>query len=388
MSQESINKLTDMMVAAFKASALDEKYAKASKKTDDGEGMDPVGKGDADIDNDGDSDESDEYLAKRRKAIGKSISKDKKESADAFVIKASVAKSAGKKKFEIGDKEYPVTVKKDVRKESVEDLVEANYTDLSTWLQAALDPAGSDVSFFGGKFKILVGRNKFHTWDTKKGKGSVMESVELDEAVNGTDFKYSFEMYASDTILGNSLKRISGTAKKGFSVYTSNSAQTDTVEKVLKSVNSSLGSNLKIDKQGAAVGGKLWVIKEEVNLIEGFKKGDKVTVKNAKSYDSLAKPEVSGVVGGMNGDKVMVKVGTGSMNVDPKDLMKESVDLLEGAIGDYKELIKFATSDGGSDKGDMLKAAALMAKGDKPALDKLMASMDKYPASIVKEYAS
>lgn len=40
------------------------------------EEMDPVGKEDDDVDNDGDSDESDEYLKKRRKAISKSISKE------------------------------------------------------------------------------------------------------------------------------------------------------------------------------------------------------------------------------------------------------------------------------------------------------------------------
>jgi len=37
------------------------------------EALDPVGKEDADIDNDGDSDKSDKYLHKRRKAIGKAI---------------------------------------------------------------------------------------------------------------------------------------------------------------------------------------------------------------------------------------------------------------------------------------------------------------------------
>ena len=41
------------------------------------EGMDPVGKEDDDIDNDGDSDDSDEYLKKRRAAIGKAIEKQK-----------------------------------------------------------------------------------------------------------------------------------------------------------------------------------------------------------------------------------------------------------------------------------------------------------------------
>ena len=36
-------------------------------------GLDPVGKEDADVDNDGDVDKSDKYLLKRRKAIGSSI---------------------------------------------------------------------------------------------------------------------------------------------------------------------------------------------------------------------------------------------------------------------------------------------------------------------------
>ncbi len=37
--------------------------------------LDPVGQEDGDIDNDGDEDETDSYLAKRRKTIGKAIAK-------------------------------------------------------------------------------------------------------------------------------------------------------------------------------------------------------------------------------------------------------------------------------------------------------------------------
>jgi len=46
------------------------------------ESLDPVGKEDGDIDNDGDKDSSDKYLAKRRKAIGKAISKTSKKKMD------------------------------------------------------------------------------------------------------------------------------------------------------------------------------------------------------------------------------------------------------------------------------------------------------------------
>tara|TARA_Y200000002_G_scaffold120069_1_gene98438 strand:+ start:112 stop:771 length:660 start_codon:yes stop_codon:yes gene_type:complete len=44
--------------------------------------LDPVGKEDGDIDNDGDKDSTDKYLAKRRKAIGKAMKSDKKENYD------------------------------------------------------------------------------------------------------------------------------------------------------------------------------------------------------------------------------------------------------------------------------------------------------------------
>lgn len=46
------------------------------------EAMDPVGKHDADIDNDGDVDKSDKYLIARRKAIGKAIRKEEAEQID------------------------------------------------------------------------------------------------------------------------------------------------------------------------------------------------------------------------------------------------------------------------------------------------------------------
>ena len=51
-------------------------WQEAAKKQ---EKLDQVGKEDDDIDNDGDVDSSDKYLAKRRKAISKAIKKDKKE---------------------------------------------------------------------------------------------------------------------------------------------------------------------------------------------------------------------------------------------------------------------------------------------------------------------
>lgn len=47
--------------------------------------LDPVGKHDADIDNDGDADKSDEYLIKRRKAISANVKEEKDDIEEALV---------------------------------------------------------------------------------------------------------------------------------------------------------------------------------------------------------------------------------------------------------------------------------------------------------------
>ena len=61
---DAVNKVQNDSVAKHAAFG----YVTEKKK------MDPVGKADADIDNDGDVDKSDEYLHNRRKAIKKAMS--------------------------------------------------------------------------------------------------------------------------------------------------------------------------------------------------------------------------------------------------------------------------------------------------------------------------
>ena len=66
--------------------------AKAGKK------LDPVGKEDADVDNDGDVDKSDKYLLKRRKAIGKAI----RTQAEAYLADGTIStEPKGKKEDEV-----------------------------------------------------------------------------------------------------------------------------------------------------------------------------------------------------------------------------------------------------------------------------------------------
>ena len=69
--------------------------AKAGKK------LDPVGKEDKDIDNDGDHDKTDKYLLKRRKAIGKAI----RMRAEAYLADGTISTEAkGKKEEEVSEK--------------------------------------------------------------------------------------------------------------------------------------------------------------------------------------------------------------------------------------------------------------------------------------------
>ena len=64
------------------------------------EGMDPVGKEDGDIDNDGDKDSSDSYLAKRRKAIKKAMAKEELELPE-YVIEAIEEALAEDESYEV-----------------------------------------------------------------------------------------------------------------------------------------------------------------------------------------------------------------------------------------------------------------------------------------------
>ena len=63
--------------------------------------LDPVGKEDADIDNDGDTDKSDKYLHNRRKAIGKAMGKKGEETA---TINPKVSEKATAESVKSADK--------------------------------------------------------------------------------------------------------------------------------------------------------------------------------------------------------------------------------------------------------------------------------------------
>jgi hypothetical protein len=153
-------------------------------KSDDGEGLDKVqpkavkkkfdDRKDKDIDNDGDTDSSDEFLHKKRKAISKAISKDE---GNAFGKALKDAKEKGEKTFVVAGKKYNV-------KEEVELSEKVSYVEYK--FKNARD-AGAAKKYFdaqqrmsfdvnddnirGGELMVDAGKNdmtQFHKEVMKK----------------------------------------------------------------------------------------------------------------------------------------------------------------------------------------------------------------------------
>jgi pyruvate/2-oxoglutarate dehydrogenase complex dihydrolipoamide acyltransferase (E2) component len=101
-------------------SAKEEKIVKALKKTgkfkkndpamyaiaaSKAEGLDPVGKEDSDIDNDGDTDKTDKYLLKRRKAIAANLKEGDHEVAMAVSSLEAIAEAIIELRQQLGNTE-------------------------------------------------------------------------------------------------------------------------------------------------------------------------------------------------------------------------------------------------------------------------------------------
>jgi len=112
---------------------LTKKLIDDSRAMLEGKKLDPVGKADADIDNDGDTDSSDEYLKKRRAAISKAM----KDEGNAFTGALAAAKEKGEKEFTCAGKKYTVDeveeLEKDAKKKDIKekDVKEEVFFDLS-----------------------------------------------------------------------------------------------------------------------------------------------------------------------------------------------------------------------------------------------------------------
>lgn len=153
------------------------------------EGLDPVNRKavtkdfknrkDKDIDNDGDVDDSDEYLHKKRKAISKAIKKDDRSNID----KKKVAQeSTETKSAQLNEADAAYLIYKDkTTAKTVELYIRRKYRNSSEVEMAPMDDKNFGVSIFAPKVQNIV---KDVTKKYGKPDDQMMESTELVEADN------------------------------------------------------------------------------------------------------------------------------------------------------------------------------------------------------------
>jgi hypothetical protein len=154
-------------------------------KSDDGEGLDAVqpkavkkkfkDRKDKDIDNDGDTDSSDEFLHKKRKAISKAM----KDEGNAFGMALKAAKEKGEKTFVVSGKTYEV-------KEGVE-VDEAYEIGTNEYRDHALNvtPGETDPEWAQARdFKVASMKEALaKIWGMEEGKNPFIKKEDDDKAL-------------------------------------------------------------------------------------------------------------------------------------------------------------------------------------------------------------
>ena len=160
-------------------------------KSDDGEGMDAVqpkavkkkfaDRKDKDIDNDGDTDSSDEFLHKKRKAISKAIAK---KEGNAFGKALMSAKEKGEKTFVVAGKKYNVKEEVELSENKYYEYKFRNKND-AVQAKKMLDAVQlmnfdiNDDNINNGELIVDAGKknmSKYHKEIIKKFKPKVMAS--------------------------------------------------------------------------------------------------------------------------------------------------------------------------------------------------------------------
>lgn len=118
------NTLESSILGVWSEAAKKVAETNKNNKSDDGEGLDAVqpkavkkkfdDRKDKDIDNDGDTDDSDEYLHNRRKTVSKAVKGKVKDEGNAFGMALKAAKDKGEKTFVVAGKKYDVKEETDL----------------------------------------------------------------------------------------------------------------------------------------------------------------------------------------------------------------------------------------------------------------------------------
>ena len=181
------------------------------------EKLDPVGKEDGDIDNDGDKDSSDKYLMKRRKAIKKSMSK---KEGNAFGMALKSAKDNGEKTFVVSGKKYNVEdydVKEDV---ALDENGRLGFKDIEKLGRSAASRIDNEARRTSGYDKMSAGQKDELRYKIAKKLGMKVEEVELDEASVMVDLENDDKKLMSDIKkMGIKVKDLGDSGNPGYNEY-------------------------------------------------------------------------------------------------------------------------------------------------------------------------
>ena len=140
--------------------------------------LDPVGKADADIDNDGDTDSSDEYLHKRRAAIKKAM----KDEGNKFTGKLNAARENGDKTFTCGGKEYTVQEVEEYEKELDKDKKMVKEKDVKETTMMSGKPEKKSIYQVRKDMQKSVGDANQKLKDAEQRKKDRIKKMQDDES--------------------------------------------------------------------------------------------------------------------------------------------------------------------------------------------------------------
>ena len=242
------------------------------------EALDPVGKHDADIDNDGDTDKSDKYLINRRKAITKSIKKEEAEGLDE--ISRDLARRYIRKAT-ADNKERRSEVMKPFNSKDMDKNV-SQYKKMKS-REKGIETAGKKAYDIGGKAKVPA-----------------TESVELEEKLKassemGTWIK-DFQKSDAPQFKGKSQEKrrqMAIAAKYGAEREAGMREETEELDEISKKTLGSYVTKASYDaaKHAARYGGgsKPGAFVKAHQRLAGIKKAsDKLTKEEVEQLDELS----------------------------------------------------------------------------------------------------
>ena len=254
MTEETQKKLLSAYEQVLEAQ---KKKAEKDKVLDDGDGMDPVGKGDADIDNDGDVDSSDEYLTKRRAAIKKDMKKEDLDE-DLEMVKKEKDPKGG----------YIVTLKDKKGKLIKRHMKNGKVTDMKEEVEQLEELTAAEKKLVDQMYDkkgnlTPLGKKVFAA-------GQKNESVELDEAQAKWKVmigKEAYEVVARSTMEAN--KKAAALAKKdgnnGVPGKITKMAESVNLEELTKKQKQALQNVKAQPKDKVSLKKAPWDKKEEVS---------------------------------------------------------------------------------------------------------------------------